>query len=874
MPKALAARSTPAYKFLPSSSSEFWNDLGVFEDGLQAKTPADQLVKEAKDQLASLGSGTLRMLCERSGMTYQADGSAIDLVENLLNESDSSTLVQLREFMRRRAEEISEVFEQTFSERERSRFETDMEELGKRKDEGLRPFSRLILLYRNSPETLKEILFLQFWRSASSYAEFQSNEQMPTPKAIVKAIEARRVALEKAMTAALSGREARIYGLRTLADGTVVVVLHREYVPTIKRDFRQNFNVHYGCGLIIFGFHEDRRRLQIKTGHSRLIDAIEKFVAECFSATLRPLENDVFSDYEPKVLEQQLLGHYDPEAGVEVVAANFRRSALPTRCPLTISSASVTTSLKEPLQELLDTKGVQIRSLDDLDSMVVTYEGKRSGDYRRFHRGGAVIFRFDDSGWGNDLREQFEEKFQLAFGIPVNKLIDPERLKMGGVRVIAYLMNVHEEREVQPYQRKRFKSLIEAKILERDRQPAKACTNPLCRARNVVILQKELENCKACDKPLEAASIHVIVRSNTEIMQFVNRVVTAATSWRIGKVRAFEGTGYYPLQRPDDPESTEICLLLRDRLPSSAREKFQRSSLPILVIEPHTDDRYVYLDADGIGRMSFAYLFASQENDDEKKQCEKLVRTLVASLLRHQQEWITRAARQSYSHLVAGTSGDKGYVYETDIFNVLRFVLPYSYQLGREGKGEPDGFVCVPEYEHGTEDVPAWNWSYDTKHSDKAKGYDLSSGEQRKIVDYVDKFRVKLHFEKKDRKLRAHVLISNNLSDAMMKKKAKFVFSEDSGVQRKNRDVVLVRMDQEFVTRLYDLAAVNFDAFQRRRPHLGKMLVRRLSAKGPDGYASVSASDAETLITELLALPAVESTMTREEVIKGLDSPA
>jgi hypothetical protein len=875
MPNAIANHgATSAHKFLSSSSSEFWNAVGVFEDALHAKTHPDQLVKDVKDQLASLGIGTLRMLCERSAMTYLPDGSVIDLVDNLLNECKTSTLIQLREFMRRRAEEISEVFEQTFSVRERSRFDADIEQLGKRKGEGLRPFSRLILLYRNSPETLKEILFLQFWRSASSYAEFESAEQLSAPKAIGKAIIARQGLLEKALTAAISGREVRMHGLHTLADGTVVVVLHREYNPTIKRDFRQDFNVHYGCGLIIFGFHEDRRRVQIKTGNSRLIEAIESFVAQCFSTELRPLENDVFSDYEPKTLEQRLLGHYDPAAGIEVVAAKFRRSGLPTRCSLTISSPSATTSLQEPLQELLETKGVQIRALDDLESMTLTYEGKQAEITVDSTKSGAVIFRFDDSGWRNSLREEFEEKFELAFGIPVNKLINPERLQMGGVRVIAYLMSIHEEREIQPYQRKRFDSLVKAKILEREPQDAKACNNPLCRARSVAILSEELENCKACDRPLETTSIPVIVRNNTQIMQFVNRVVSAATGWEIGKPRAFEGTGYYPLQRPDDLESPEICLLLRDRLPSLAREKFQRSSLPVLVIEPHTDDRYVFLDVDGIGRMSFAYLFTSQEIDEERKQCEKCIRNLVASLLRHQQEWITRAARQSYNHLVQGTSGDKGHVYETDIFNVLRFVLPYSYQLGREGKGEPDGFVCVPEYEDGIEDVPAWNWSYDAKHSDKAKGYDLSSDEQRKIVDYIDKFRVKLHFAKKDRKLRAHVLISNNLSDAMMKKTARFVFSDVSGVQKKNRDVVLVRMDQGFVTRLYELSADNFDAFQRRRPLLGKMLVRLLSAKGPDGYSSVAASDAEALVNELLELPAIESTLTREEIIKGLDSPA
>jgi hypothetical protein len=89
----------------------------------------------------------------------------------------------------------------------------------------------------------------------------------------------------------------------------------------------------------------------------------------------------------------------------------------------------------------------------------------------------------------------------------------------------------------------------------------------------------------------------------------------------------------------------------------------------------------------------------------------------------------------------------------------LRALIPYAYQIGRESEKEPDGYACVPLYEEPVmEGVQSWNWSYDTKHSDDPKGYDLDPGECDKIVRYIEKFRIKTAFADASCKLRAEVL--------------------------------------------------------------------------------------------------------------------
>jgi hypothetical protein len=199
-------------------------------------------------------------------------------------------------------------------------------------------------------------------------------------------------------------------------------------------------------------------------------------------------------------------------------------------------------------------------------------------------------------------------------------------------------------------------------------------------------------------------------------------------------------------------------------------------------------------------------------------------------------------------------------------------VLPYSYQIGREGKVEPDGYVCVPVYEDPIlEGVDSWNWSYDAKHSDKPKGYDLTSDECRKIIQYIEKFRTKIAFCDRSCKLRAHVIISNNIEESMVEKAAGYVYSSEGDVSKKNRDVRLVLMREAFLTRLYELVVEKKGEFQRRRLHFGKMLVGLLERQGTAGYTVLQQEDAEMLFADLLKARATEKAMTEGELLSGLD---
>ena len=392
----------------------------------------------------------------------------------------------------------------------------------------------------------------------------------------------------------------------------------------------------------------------IKIGNSKLTDALKFYFEDVFKLKLKSLRGQVFSDYDPKTLETVFLGGYKDDSCIQMVAAEFRRSGLTSHCPLSLHSHGASTSIRADLKELTDAKALQLRSLDDLTSLTVLYDGKAAQINIEVALGGAAILKFNDAGWTDDQRIKFQEEFLKTFGIPVNKCIDPQKLEMGGVRVVASLLSITDEEDVQPYQQEKYVELLEAGILVVVGKTARVCRSLVCRPKKP-ILDEKIQVCPKCDRPIEDSVIREVSRGQDVIARVVSDVFEAATGFCFGKTKKFEGLEYYPLRKKGHPESEEICVIIRDRILSETKIKFQRSCQALAIIEPYTDERYVYLDDEGIGRISLAYLYTASQSKDEKPTCAKRCRELVKSLLIHHQERLAKAARISYQHLIAGT---------------------------------------------------------------------------------------------------------------------------------------------------------------------------------------------------------------------------
>jgi hypothetical protein len=829
--------------------SVFWESIGVFPQALLEISSTFLLREQSISVLTKLGPGNLRLIGERIGHPL-APSSNRDLATEIIDHLPTLTISCLKEFLRNRIPEVEDVFLTMFRD-EIDLINSDLANLCRRY-ESLKVFSKLILLFHRYRESLRQVFFLALWRSRPTVFDYGVQGRFPVnfeSQLIPKLAE-----LVKVVSSALSDRSVNLLGHYKLDEGTIVLALNREFSPAIKRDFIKKFTLHYLVGVVVIGVNVQKRRIDIRCANKRLGEAASGWFKRAFELNIHLLSNDVCADYEPSQSVKAFLGGYKTDSKIELTAIRFRRTNFPNQPTLTLAVKPYASSLRDDVLKLQEANLVHAESLTDIESVRVSYETKDTEIDFETDRG-ALCLRFNNAGWDEVLESNFKSEFHRTFGIPLNKRIDPTRMASGSVGVIQYLLGIQNESDILPFQAEIFEQLATRGLLGRSSENVRQCRNPACAKYEKKVVDVDRSECERCGRQLKDVSL-TRVRINPKRVLEVVREIFGEAGWILGKEeRQFEKASYYPLRSPADfTPRTEICLFVHDDLSSQVRKKFERSARPIILIKTKTDERHAHLDERRTGVYSLAYILASEADPklapsrvlSTKKLLDDLVRTTIGRMV--------AAAEQSYDVLRSLPPGRKGYEYETDIFNLLKSIFPETIMLGAEGAEEPDGYCSLPYYKNlDLGDGRAWSFTYDAKLSYAAKGYELDIDEKRKMVSYITKFRKSKLLRNINKRIMAHVIISNNMSNEAIRSSYEYLMSE-SGLKKNYRTVRLVYMTQAFLVTLYERRRMHEARFGRRETYLAERLIGRITSeqKNPDGYVILGEEDANELVNSVL----------------------
>ncbi|MFO0818488.1 MAG: hypothetical protein U1A77_11140 [Pirellulales bacterium] len=858
-------------KLLLAQPIDFWHKLGIFPEALAPLGRLQNLVNDARATLAGLGVGNLRLLCEQAKVPMPDGASDRTLAGLLLSESDPATLVHLREFLRRRTEAIETVYGQAFRGRQRTAFEAALKELSPKRPENLKPLTKLLLLYRSNPTHLGEVFAQTLWQSRPTSFEFECSNPLPTvaQRTILKHI----AELTTAISKAIGGRGVQFTGSRKTCEGITVFTFFREYTPVVRPDFRAAYNVHHGCGLVLFGIDREQRRIFVKSGNRAVAHALGVFLKARFSVELSLRHDEVFSEYTTEALRDQVLGGYPAGKGIEIVSVSFARCGFGNHGGITLNQPFLQPSIRTELEFLRQNDLIEIHGPADISALTVTFGGRSIRVTSAVLDGGAVRFSYDNSGWDTASQDEFDRAFFQAMGVPLNRLLHPAKASLGSMGMYAYLLGIANEDQVQPYHEDSLHLLLERGIIVKQPIEARACTFNLCSERHSPVTDPTRVNCAKCDRELQDWKVNRLEGNPERIASVVANIFDDADDWKFnGQTSELDKQPYYELhrRRPDGREDT-LCMLIADRPAQRSRRVFERTGLPLLFVQTQTDARHVYVDDDGIGHVSLSYLLSAQETEATRQDCKELCQSTLRRLLRNHEERLLKAARLSYDRLHDATAKLTGDDYEVDVFNLLRSLFPYSYKLAKKGNIEPDGYVCIPHYQSNSiEEVGSWNWSYDSKYSMRAKGYKFGIEEARKVVNYVKKLRRNRTavFGEKQRP-RGHVIISNNLAEGRIKRAAEFIFGPD-GVGEQHREMRLLLMRGRFLHTLYERVRDNYEAIQRRRAFFGDEVVSLLQSAPVGGYKVLDGDDAEALIAKVLKQREIEQNIDPKVLAESL----
>ncbi|MGL6076773.1 MAG: hypothetical protein ACRC8S_21685 [Fimbriiglobus sp.] len=849
-------------------TKEFWESVGIFPDSLDQAGKRSDMIRRTRKALSDIGGGNLRLLCEKGQVLHDADADESQLVGALMAASPSDTLLHLREFMHRRVGAVEETFLAHIHESTRKSLDADVQNLGG-STEQLKAFTKLILLYRNGSTSLKDIYYLKLARSRRTEHEFVAEAKLPQD--IAERIEKKAARLAYDIQELKASTPARFQGCHTLPGGTIVVSVLRGYTPTVKADFRpeQVYSLHHGFGHVVFSIHPGRNRVDVRSKSKRVAEVIRGWLASALAVKLKPAPREIVSNYDAQDVSKRLLGEYPKDKGVELTGIKFRRSGLPMLSPLTVEIGAHQQSVREDLTALRETNVVQLRNLLDIEHMQLVYDGQTAKVTTERLDGGLVRFVFDNTDW-DDRQDGLRDAFTAAFGLPLDTPIDPSRLAMGEEGIYSHLLTIRDESQVLPFQRKSYDKLIEQGILTRRREQVTACRNPTCD--RIGRVEKKAQECVKCGHTLTAENITRVDAAHAVIRKKLAAVLNGPKVELGEKEKSFEKAEYYPLRFTDEGGVNQtVAVLVRDSVPDSLRRKLERSSRALLVIKARTPDKPVYLDDAGVGQVSLGYLLAASESPKNEVEARARCHDLLANLHRDHQRRVAQSAQRSYMTLRDNIASTKDYEYETDIFNILRSLFPETIQLGRQGKSEPDGFCGLPMFDDGSlRDGKLWAFTYDAKLAESGKPYPLESGEYRKMRDYIEQFRRVKSLFSASKRMKAHVLISNNIADGRMKASAEYLQGEE-GLATTNKEVILVYMHLGFLLRLHELVRDRDQDFRRRTSFLAEALASVMSKRNADGYVKLERADADALAEAVLNREQIHPTVESDRLKKELD---
>ena len=829
-------------------NKDFWSLLGI-RDIESDKTDSSDAGQLAAKCLRSLTSGNLALLWKNLGGAVSFRAEAPDLVRAILNVVHIPTICNLLELLKRRAKSVEQVYRAVFSETTRKKHQSVIEEFGS-SNETIKALTQLLVLFNLKPQHATTVFFEAAWEAKTTSFELDLDITATATRKLQGLLEG----LAKPL-GTITRHGVRSLGVSQISDGSLVAVYLREYPPRVKRDFKSGFTVFHDCGLVVLGVSKNRQTLHLKSANKGILNVVVNAFNGVSSNPVVVRNRQVFSGFDPEAVNLNLTGGYSNEHGIELIELVCSRTALPGKCQMTLKALPLEASLRPDLEILRENSMMSLNGVQDIESMKITFNGKIASIVKRKLKDGTPELLFEDGGWPIQEAAEFKRAFHKTFGLELNMLIDPASQPLGSVGIIEYLLGIKRVEDVLPHQEDVFEMLENDGVLKVIDFDVKLCANNLCKARNAVVTDKTRVHCAACDQELEDRVEQAV---NVERPILVRKIAEqlASLGWRLDlQEKKFEARSYFLLSKNDGAHPDEdVCLYLADRLSDAIRSDFERLSRPLIVCSFSHDRKDAYVDGDNIGHICLPLLLAAEKDDSLGTKLKGRLKAMLEKLQSNFRERIEKAARLSRTVLDEDRELLDGPRYEREIFNLLRIVFPYCHMLGREGKPEPDGYVCIPDYRTGSEglaDVESWNFIYDAKYSERAKGYDLNRDEARKMLEYIEKYRnARKQLDGRNNKFSAHVIISNQVNVAKIERCAEFLFGSD-GLSEKNKDIKLVLMREEFVIEIYDWIQRNQNDFQTKRGYLLIELIDVLKGERGKDWIELDQAAARGLLAKM-----------------------
>lgn len=832
----------------------YWAEFGIAPDKAQNRTDFAKLLEKAKKNITRLARPELLAICDTLKIP-PADQDARSLAALVLAAVPRADLIGLHLLLKNRHHAV------TWTLRTNKSFCKAVKGIATPK-----PFTVLLLALATKPKLLKDIYYYAAWCGTSTSARFIAQDQKKqSPLAVV--LSKSTVSKLAAFFSKASSLGASLGGTHKLPDGTIVVLLNRHYVPTIKKDYVAEFTVQHGCGQLVLGYSSDDRTLHIKGGNSQLINGIAAFFERGLSYPLLRTDVQIVSSNDHDKFSRAVVqGEVSLTDDLRLVGVAFKRNAL-TGQPVEIPTGEDLLCIAPTVQKFHEAQLTRGLSLLDIQHFTLVFGAHRHVIVTKSLSNGAIVVTYDNRGIDGKSQQQFEQAVLKQLGLVLHKQMSPTNLPEGKLRVIAYLLQPRRRDSIEEFQKTIVDAMETYDILQSSKRTVLKCSNRLCRSRPISIGNEnpQMDSCQQCGNHLEHNIVDLIGPDNNRILSLVDPLLTQTPWSRQRTTTSFEGTEYHELVSTDDRADRSIVLLDAHRLTEATRDKLDRLGKPMVLLNSGLTKSPQEVDRHGVGHLSVPYLVNDViAGTDETSE---LLPVLLDSVSRAHRERIHKAARRSLESLTCGKC-TKGKQFEQDVYNLLRIIFPHSIRLGREGHIEPDGMIQVRSQalQEDGNISPTACIGYDTKFNENGKGYKLPIEERRKVRDYIQQYQRSRTKFGNFREICAHAFISDNMDETQVMKTVKYLRSDHC----LKTDFRCLLITQEFLATIYDLIEQHSVEFELRRSHFENHFYN-LAVKPGVAYVPFRLAEANWLFEQTISEERVGDAIHKDQVERVFD---
>ncbi|MGL4108424.1 hypothetical protein [Clostridium sp. LP20] len=798
---------------------KYWEELGVNFSKINESIEFNENIRK---KIESLCETDYEILSDILDIDYDDN-----FIEKISKNDELKNILYLDNFLKRKKKAIDELYDSIFIKNDEYKQEAST-------------IVKLLQLFMDKKVRLFEIYALNEWISKGTGIEYIANSKL-NKKRIDEFLkkdelekfcefmeETPQIGTNYKLRMVCKYREKQIFLVYKLKNDTQMTDF--DEAKRVKNIDKILFEIDVKNGYLHIKFRNYSERIQIK-----------KYFEQYFKSTFNETETDIFENYDVDNFKSTFTrlesNSKDVTTNFYVTRMAFSNSLLDKSPELTFDGHK--RDVWPSIVHAFNMKIVDIDSMDSVKSMTVNVNSRFRTIRTITLKDGNTIFKLDDKGLKDYEKVNIEKKFKEKFHVPLNARVK-NKLEKGIVEQLDSILRCTSIDEVKGDESKILDKLVTDKIIKTKNIKNIVCQNESC-GHVEEYISGIVEKCSEClADEIIIQEYNKLEVDNKVVDKYIKEYLGRALNSENNNIEKSDKFKEYACFRFLYSEKEYNVIITSKILSKKFIKSIEKKLIPTIIIYYGIDNEQAKLmTPNSIEMIQFAKLYANKDDVDIQSDILKDTFRRLEKMLHYQIVNAAMLANEDLDNIsnIPSQIG-KGYSatdFEDDIYALLKDIIFNSEKWGASdiGKPLPEGVLTFQYIENrgAKEDENRVAFTFDCKLTSKDEGYDLGRSEQRKAIEYVNKFNRTNEIQRycnNNKELSSHLFISNKFKENQIENVSKY-FEEnvDSGNTTKP-----VFIDFRGILEFHNWYRTNYESIQKKRNDFYKELKSVLTTGG------------------------------------------